>query len=114
MYLLQAREGGLLHKKRRYDFARKLHLPEEETELAYLGGLIDGDGCITRRDPKGGYWSLKVYMTDKEVIDWLHSIGGTVSSELRENRTRRTYGWFLSRQAEVRLFLLAVSPYLKV
>lgn len=77
--------------------------------------MIDGEGSITRSDPKHGRWQIKIYMTDKEIIDWLHAnIGGTVSSYLAKNRTKRSYHWHLNRQSDVREFLLAVRPYLKV
>ena len=108
--VLLAEESG----KRKY-VASSFRLPDREVEKAYLGGLIDGEGSITRFAPKTGGWNIKVYMTDKEIIDWLHAnIGGTVSSYLAKNRTRRSYHWHLSRQADVRKFLLAVRPYLKV
>ena len=100
---------------RHYEPARVLTLPIEQTELAYLGGLIDGDGCITRRNPIRGYWSVKVSMMDKEIIDWLTAnVGGTESTQQKKNRTRLLYAWHLSRQAHVREFLLAIAPYLKV
>lgn len=79
-----------------------------------MAGLIDGDGCITRRDPTKGYWRVTVDMTDKEVIDWLCGIGGAYASQLHKDRTRRMHAWYLSRQAHVRLFLLAILPYLRV
>ena len=90
-----------------------LTLPLEETEKAYLAGLIDGDGSITWRDTERRYWSVKVNMTDREIIDYLLTIGGTQSQQLHKNRSRTLYGWYLSRQAHVHDFLAAVSPYLK-
>lgn len=90
-------------------------LPDGEAERAYLGGLIDGEGSITRADPKTGGWRIKIYMGDKEIIDWLHAnIGGSVNEFLARNRTRPAHQWNLSRQADVREFLLAVRPYLKI
>lgn len=53
-------------------------------------------------------------MTETEIMDWLVSMGGTLASHLHEDRTRAMNQWCLSRQAHVRSFLLAVSPYLKV
>jgi hypothetical protein len=115
LLLLNLRNSHSSPTKRRYKHSKKLDLPTKETDLAYLAGLIDGDGCITRFNPSRGYWNIKIYMTDKEVIDWLTAtLGVTVSSHLRKDRTRRMYMWHLSRQANVRLFLLAVSPYLRV
>jgi len=99
------------YKKTQIDFRP----PDREIDRAYLAGLIDGDGSITRFAPKRGYWNIKIYMMDREVIDWLQAyIGGTTSTYQPKNRIRRVYQWHLSRQAHVRLFLMAVSPYLKV
>lgn len=100
--------------KRKYE-AASFRVPDREIERAYLGGLIDGEGSITHRDTERKYWSVKVYMTDKEIIDWLHAnIGGSVNEYLAKNRTKSSHQWHLSRQADVREFLLAVRPYLKV
>jgi hypothetical protein len=53
--------------------AASFWLPDREVEKAYLGGLIDGEGSITRSDPKHGRWQIKILMTDKEIIDWLNA-----------------------------------------
>ena len=98
---------------RRYGSAKVLTLPEKETDLAYLAGLIDGDGSITWRDTERRYWSVKVIMNDREIIDYLLTIGGTQSQQLHKNRSRMSYGWYLSRQEHVRAFLEAVAPYLR-
>ena len=98
----------------RYRTAPVLDLPDDETVRAYLGGLVDSDGSVTRTDRKTEYWRVKVDMTETEIMDWLVSIGGTLASYLHADRTRAMNQWSLSRQAHVRTFLLAVSPYLKV
>jgi hypothetical protein len=99
---------------RRY-VAASFRLPDRDVDKAYLGGLLDREGSITRSDPKYGRWQIKVLMPDKEVIDWLYAnVGGSLSSYLAKNRTKRSYHWYLSRQPDVRSFLIAVSPYLKV
>jgi hypothetical protein len=101
-------------EKRKY-VAASFRLPDREVDRAYLGGLLDGEGSITRFDPKYGNWAIKVYMTDKEVIDWLHAnVGGSRSTYLPKNRKKISHLWHLSRQADVRTFLIAISPYLKV
>ena len=53
------------------------------TDVAYIAGLIDADGCITykqymrkRSNNKKAYptWSVRIEinMTDKPVIQWIH------------------------------------------
>lgn len=101
--------------KQKYNTPVEFKVPKSEIERAYLAGLIDGDGCITLRDPVNGYWAIKISMTDKEIIDWLFAnVGGTVTSFLHKNRKRRMYLWQLSAHADVRQFLIAVAPHLKV
>ena len=97
---------------RRYGSAKVLTLPSQEAELGYLAGLIDGNGCITWRDTERRHWSVKVTMADREIIDYLLTIGGTRSQQLPRNRRRMSFGWYLSRQEHVRDFLRAVAPYL--
>ena len=110
---LANREAPIVEKPKRV--AASFRLPDREEEKAYLGGLIDGEGSITRFRPKSGAWAIKIYMGDKEVIDWLHAtVGGTVNEYLPKNRTKPSHQWQLSRQADVREFLLAVRPYLKI
>ena len=65
----------------------------DHTELAYLAGLFDGEGCIMIIKRKGyshnhkvnpsPRYSLKIQLTNtnKEVIDWISSFGWYV----REN-----------------------------
>ena len=60
-------------------------MPEGNTLDAYLVGLIDSDGFITRTDRRSNYWHVNVSIMDKEVIGWLANIrpAGTVHSQQR-------------------------------
>ena len=55
----------------------------DQTDIAYIAGLFDGEGCVTysrRRQKKGTnkkyymFWDIRceISMTDKYVIEWLH------------------------------------------
>jgi len=46
-----------------------------ETELAYIAGIIDGEGCIYFPKPKRTSLriSLQISNTDKNLMDWLHT-----------------------------------------
>jgi hypothetical protein len=54
--------------------APPLALPSSEADLGYLAGLLDGEGSIALRS-YGQYWRVRVNKTDKEIIDWLATIG---------------------------------------
>lgn len=74
-----------------------------DVQLAYLAGIIDGEGSIyiqtqIREDRKSAIYNshFKVANTDKKMIDWLHNIfGGTQYVKKRNNPKWRTqYEWF--------------------
>ncbi len=91
-----------------------LAVPSDPIVLAYLAGLMDGEGTVTRKAERG-YWCVKVAMMDGEVIDWLlAAMGGTASSHHRPDRTRREHEWNVSRQVDVFRLLVAVLPYMRV
>jgi len=58
------------------------------TDIAYLAGLFDGEGCVTckqkktKRPDRGGkvynqwYIRCEVSMTDKAAIEWIHETLG--------------------------------------
>jgi len=59
-----------------------------QTEVAYIAGLFDGEGCVTckqkktKRADRGGkvynqwYIRCEIAMTNKEVINWIHETLG--------------------------------------
>ena len=58
-----------------------------ETDVAYIAGLFDGEGCITykqymrkRKHQKKAYptWSIRMEMamTDESVLRWVHEVLG--------------------------------------
>jgi hypothetical protein len=98
---------------RRHVSAKALTLPEKESDLGYLAGLLDGPGSITWRDAERRFWRVRVSTSEREVIDFLLTVGGTWSQRLPKDRSRFVYEWDLSRQEHVRDFLRAVAPCLK-
>ncbi len=93
-------------------------------EIAYLAGLIDGEGCIyighTKQGKYGnGYqWHsmLKITSCDEEVIVWLeNTFGGSKDSRYRwtskQKFTRPVYNWQATGQM-LDYLLPIVKPYL--
>ena len=75
-----------------------------ETDISYIAGLFDGEGCITykqymrkRTHQKKAYptWSIRMEMamTDESVLRWVHEVlqVGTVGE--KRYKTRYTKGW---------------------
>ena len=58
------------------------------TDVAYMAGLFDGEGCVTckkkptKRADRGGkvynqwYIRCEIAMTDKSTIDWIQEVLG--------------------------------------
>ena len=82
-----------------------------KVELAYIAGLLDGEGCINigkittdyirevekRKVPKY-VLSVTVYNTHQETVQWLHELfGGYLQTRYRHPKTWRTnYAWKVS------------------
>lgn len=101
-----ARQGGNFRRSR-------LVIPTDERLRAYIAGLIDGEGCITRAN---GRLLVQIGMTDETVIRWLGQIGGTIRVEDGPGRGNRKplYRWRVMAGDEVRRLLRSVLPYLIV
>lgn len=93
--------------------AARLRLPHDHRTLAYLAGLFDGEGCITRTND---HPIVQIGMTDEPVMRWVAEIGGTLRVEDHPNRGNRKplYRWRLLAGSDVREFLWALFPYLRV
>lgn len=86
-------------------------------ELAYLAGIIDGEGSIQLvKNNKGSYTTrITVSNTDLRLIHWLmYSLGGSYYEQKKHNKNYKpTYHWVLSSK-HTHNILLKVLPYLKL
>lgn len=95
------------------------------TNVAYLAGIIDGEGCITiGKTTKGRYsggtridWRLILDITnnDRTLMQWLEDTFGHIveTSYRRRSNRSNSYGWTASgRQCQELLEI--VLPFLKV
>jgi len=90
-----------------------------DTTLAYLAGILDGEGCFNiyrgGKRPRIDYTGrLYVVSTDRVLIDWLqeHFGGFTYTREVRiEWKTK--YEWILERSKSVEV-CRAILPYLVI
>jgi hypothetical protein len=68
------------------------------TELAYLAGIIDGEGCFYIGKP-GGHYTLRLFVmsTSKCLIDYLYkTYGGFQYSRKKENSSWKIrHEWFV-------------------
>lgn len=90
----------------------------KDTELAYIAGLFDGDGCVCILKEKQGKYRLlrieaSIQNTDLDVIEYLKScFGGRVWH--RKLPSGKTFGaWALSCRKAVE-FLEKIGPFLRI
>lgn len=88
-----------------------LSMPSADWEIAYIAGLFDGEGCVTRAN---GRPIVQIGMTSEPVIAWLAEIGGTVRIEQPPGNRKPLHRWRILAANEVEEFLRAIYPYLRV
>ena len=92
-----------------------LRFPTDDRDLAYLAGIIDGEGCL-HVPRNGGAPLLAVTNTDEALIDWLSQLGGYVSPVRRTNgqsHWKPAWLWQVHGQADLAALIQRVLPYLK-
>lgn len=105
----------------RLQYKRKVY---KETDIAYLAGIIDGEGSIYIGNfscnpiTKLPYYqtNIQVTNTDKNLIDWLQQIfGGLVNKRTKQqmpkNSRKQAYTWTISGERLTHLCEL-ILPYL--
>lgn len=95
-----------------------------DTDLAYLAGIIDGEGTITiGRAPRNNTKHrvpyhiphVKVCNTNKELIDWIHAkFGGRMNNTRQANAKWSTLYYIRWNCGKARDLLEAILPYLRV
>ena len=91
----------------------------KKTDLAYIGGFLDGEGCIclTRFGNKRQYIRLdvQVVQANEWVIQWLkYSFGGFVCKvKSYKLHHKQRWAWKISSR-EALAFLKVILPYLKL
>lgn len=102
---------GLDYRRRFYKCqGRKLTVPAEPTVLAYLAGLLDGEGNISSQE---GKWWVAITNSYRPVIDWLLTFGGKDRAMKRYKPAHSPcWHWRIHAQQDVLAFLEAVAPYM--
>jgi len=96
----------------------------KKTDLAYVAGIVDGEGCITLartgiRNSKNTSISLFVTVTNTNIwiIEWLKfAFGGTIYTNRKRNETtnrKAVYTWGLYTLSALE-FLKLIYPYLRL
>ncbi len=91
------------------------------SDLAYIAGLIDGEGCIyvTNRKSRGRYTmsaGLNISSTTKNLIEWLHEvtgIGSITCQKRNQDRWKPMYKWNVAIVPSANL-LSKLETFLKI
>ena len=85
----------------------------KKTDLAYMAGIIDGEGCIRIGRIQSPYCkrpfdhraTIQIGMTSQPVLLWVHhNFGGCLGVGRNESvRTKKTYQWSISAQQGTKL-----------
>ena len=86
--------------------------------LAYVAGVIDGEGCIGLYCPQSTHSTqlqVKVSLTNKELVYWFYSTfgGGFRYEPARNERSKPSYRWLVGGNQALK-FLKQVHPYLRL
>lgn len=89
-----------------------------DSELAYLAGIIDGEGCLSLNRSARNRFTTQLYIgsTDPRLVHWLYPrFGGTVA--LRPSplplRHKPLWRWLIGG-ADLEALLTATLPYLVI
>ena len=94
----------------------------ENLDLAYLAGLLDGEGCvgIYENHENGGMhydYNLTIANSFRPVLDWVQETTriGTVYEKKHPNtHLKDMYVWTVHKMGDIHSFLLMVEPYIKI
>ena len=80
-----------------------------ETDIAYVAGFFDGEGCISIG--KNGSVELRIVNTAKNVLIRLQKLfGGSITNRTQKaNKTQYAYSFYGEKAIE---FIILIKPYL--
>lgn len=86
----------------------------EEKWIAWMAGIYEGEGCITRSTGRGHY--IRIKMSDEDIVRRVKEIFGSGSFFKIEQKKpyKDLYAWQISGKNEIVRFMQLVAPYLSV
>jgi|SRR5579871_467146 hypothetical protein len=106
--------------------AQEGHLSKlNPVDLAYLAGIVDGEGCISinrqkqkdyKKHPYAYRGTINVHMTSESTIRWIHKtvkLGSVCFKPVHKKNHKNAWTWAVwSKQAA--LLIVQLLPYLKL
>jgi intein/homing endonuclease len=114
---ISAAVGHAIGRVRR---ASSISIPTDSLQLAYLAGIIDGEGCVSRQESSSS-WTVAVTNTSSELEKVLGGIGGLfyypprrASLKFDGTLNKQRFEWKVCRAWDVLELLEALAPYLVI
>jgi len=86
-----------------------------EIKLAYLAGIIDGEGCIhiNTRDKENFSYQVAITSVDKKLLNWVKElIGGSIYGPFKGKSNKQFFYSWHAHGLHGKRILEAISPYL--
>jgi hypothetical protein len=87
-------------------------------DIAYLAGLLDGEGCIALINlAKSGNYRINLHITNlhRATLEWVaETFGGLVSPMNIKKAKRPMFMWTLGPKNGLKQLLVELLPYLKI
>jgi len=89
-----------------------------ETDLAYIAGLVDGEGhiCILSANNETSFTTqLGISNTDREILDWIQGIfDGYIYDKQKIKGRKQGYQIRWNKQVRIKEILTLLLPYLRI
>jgi hypothetical protein len=89
----------------------------KKTDIAYIAGFFDGEGCVRIARQKKSY-RVRVGFTNNDLtlLTWVQSILGGRLYQKKRASVRHAQGWelLLTKNAEIELALRHLLPFIKI
>lgn len=87
----------------------------DQFDIAWLAGIIEGEGCIDSQTLNGNQARVRVSMVDEDIIRRLESLTGIghvrkSSAKPRSEHHKQAWEWYVNDRKSVARLLLAIYP----
>jgi hypothetical protein len=84
-----------------------------ETDLAYIAGFADGEGCFKFRAPPESSFMVEIAQKNRRVLDWIHTQYPQGRVKLSRQQGFQIHRFVLTCRKDIAEFLHSIIPYLK-
>jgi hypothetical protein len=82
-----------------------------EAEVAWVAGILEGEGCWTRKEAQPGWWWIAVRMNDGDVVRRLREYTG-IGTVRVQWEAKETFSWQVGIRQHREWLTLKVWPWL--